>query len=187
MFVFLLATEHSWVFTIPAKGNAVRNLGSSPFRRFAFEYAHLWQGCRHVCQLSVIGLAPRETWQIYLARTSVSKLTQQSYTQLTRRVFQIISLLSEHFFCTFRTAFRNPSMCRAKDHGGFKYEWHSTELCAVVCWHDPALVRALHLNRGRAVCLKRLNWTARARTLTSLIKCIHAYTQKIYTCLRTCI
>jgi hypothetical protein len=108
MFVFMLTTEHSRVFTLPIRGNAVRNLGSSPFRRFAFEYAHLWQGCRHVCQLSVIGLAPRVSWQIYLAWTSKVKLTQQSSTQLMRRVFRIISLLSQHIFCIFRTAFRSP-------------------------------------------------------------------------------
>jgi hypothetical protein len=130
MFVIMLTTENSRVCTLPIEGNPDRNLGNSPFRCFAFEYAHLWQGCRHVCQLFVIRLAPRVSWQIYLAWSSKVKLTQQSYTQLTERVFQIISLLSEHIFSIFKTAFRNPGTYVGKIHGSFKYVRYSTELFA---------------------------------------------------------
>jgi hypothetical protein len=74
------------------RGYTVRDLGT-PFRRFAFEYAHYWQGCRYVCQLPVTRLTPRVSWQIYLAWTSEVKLAEHSNTQL--RV--------SHHLPTFRT------------------------------------------------------------------------------------
>lgn len=88
--VFMLALEHSWIFKLTVRGDAVRNSGS-PFRRFAFEYAHFWQGCRYVCQLPITGLTSRVSWQVYLAWTSEVKLAEHSNTQLTRVSYHLLA------------------------------------------------------------------------------------------------
>jgi hypothetical protein len=157
----MLATEYSRACTLPALGKAARNLASSPFRRFTFEYAHFWQGCRHVWQLPVIRLARRISWQTYLAWTSKFKLAQQSYALLTRRVFQIIPLLSEHeyIFRTFRTGFKNPDTDGGGgggDHGSLKYVRYSTECLQIITlffvpnswWVFPRYLQKVHnINR----------------------------------------